>query len=137
LVKVDAVWVEEGENGGDGVRICVPSMGTAGLNEYISQHFGRSPTFTIVDTESGEIEVVANNSSHMGGNGLPVDALRGKCVQVVIAGGLGPKAISAFQQLGIRVFVGATGTVRDAIDDWMNGFLTEASMDNACREHRH
>lgn len=112
-------------------------MGTAGLDEYISQHFGRSPTFTIVDTETGAIEIIGNNSTHMGGTGLPVDALHGKGVQVVIAGGLGPKAISAFQQLGIRVFVGAAGTVKDAIDDWMNGLLTEASMDNACREHRH
>ncbi|MGB9901506.1 NifB/NifX family molybdenum-iron cluster-binding protein [Methanothrix sp.] len=112
-------------------------MGTAGLDEYISQHFGRSPAFTIVDTETGAIEIINNNSTHMGGNGLPVDALRGKGVEVVIAGGLGPKAISAFQHLGIRVFVGAAGTVRDAIDDWLNGFLSEASMDNACREHRH
>lgn len=119
------------------MRICVPSMGTAGLDEFVSQHFGRSPTFTVVDTESGAIDIVVNTSTHMGGNGLPVDALRGKDVQVVIAGSLGPKAISAFQQLGIRVFVGAAGTVKDAIDDWMDGFLTEASIDNACREHRH
>lgn len=119
------------------MRVCVPSMGTAGLNEYVSQHFGRSPTFTIVDTESGAIEIVGNNSTHMGGNGLPVDVLREKGVEVLIAGGLGPKAIIAFQQLGVRIFVGAAGTVKDAIDDWMNGFLTEASMDNACREHRH
>lgn len=119
------------------MKVCVPSMGTAGINEHVSQHFGRSPTFTIVDVEKGALEVVRNNSSHMGGSGLPVDVLQGRGVQVLLAGGLGPKAVLAFQQLGIKVFVGATGTVKDAIDDWMNGFLIEASIDNACREHRH
>ena len=55
----------------------------------------------------------------------------------MIVGGLGPKAVSAFNQTGVEVFVGATGTVKDAIDDWQAEMLTKASSDNACKDHKH
>lgn len=56
---------------------------------------------------------------------------------MLIVGGLGPKAVMAFSQAGIDVFVGATGTVKDAIDDWHEDLLSRASQENACQEHRH
>jgi predicted Fe-Mo cluster-binding NifX family protein len=55
----------------------------------------------------------------------------------MIVGGLGPKAIQNFAAQCVEVFVGATGTVNDAIEDWREGLLTKASSDNACKEHRH
>jgi predicted Fe-Mo cluster-binding NifX family protein len=73
----------------------------------------------------------------MGGKGLPTDMLKEQGVQVMIVGGLGPKAIQAFAEQCVEVFVGAAGTVNDAIVDWKDGLLTKASFDNACMEHRH
>ncbi len=55
----------------------------------------------------------------------------------MLCGGLGPKAVTMFEQFGIDVFVGAQGTVRDAIEAWKQGSLMEATDENACREHRH
>jgi predicted Fe-Mo cluster-binding NifX family protein len=43
----------------------------------------------------------------------------------------------AFSEAGIDVFVGATGTVKDAIDDWREDVLSRASPDNACQDHKH
>ena len=57
-------------------------------------------------------------------------------VQVMIVGGLGPKAVQAFNQAGIDVFVGAAGTVRDAIDGWKEKMLARADLDNSCKEHK-
>lgn len=119
------------------MKICVPTMGQGGMNEDICQHFGRAPTFTIVDLDSQEIKVLPNVSQHMGGKGLPTETIFASDVQVMIVGGLGPKAVQAFNQAGIEVFVGAAGTVKDAIDDWKTEMLSLADMDNACREHKH
>ncbi len=119
------------------MKICIPTMGNGGMDEAVCQHFGRAPTFTIVDPDSGEIKILPNVSEHMGGTGLPTETIFAEGVQVMIVGGLGPKAVSAFSQAGIDVFVGAVGTVKDAIEDWKAGMLTRADLDNACKDHKH
>lgn len=119
------------------MKICIPTMGESGMEEAICQHFGRAPTFTIVDLDSQKIRVLPNVSEHMGGKGLPTETIFAEGVQVMIVGGLGPKAVQAFNQAGIDVFVGAAGTVKDAIDDWQAKMLARANLDNACNEHRH
>jgi len=123
--------------GGDDMKVCVPTMGNDGLDEAVSQHFGQAPTFTVVDLDRNEVKVLQNRSTHMGGRGLPPDMLNGHGIDVMIAGGLGPKAILAFCSYNVEVFVGATGTVKDAIDDWKQGSLSRADLENACREHKH
>ena len=119
------------------MKVCVPTMGNGGMEESISQHFGRAPTFTLVDLDTKEVQILPNKGEHMGGSVLPTDTLKDKGVQVMIVGNLGPRAIQNFAEQCIEVFVGATGTVKDAIDDWREGLLTKASSDNACQEHRH
>lgn len=119
------------------MKVCIPTMGNGGMKEAISQHFGRAPTFTLVDLDTREVQILANKGEHMGGSVLPTDTLKDQGVQVMIVGGLGPKAIQAFAEQCIEVFVGATGTVKHAIEDWREGRLTKASSDNACQEHRH
>jgi predicted Fe-Mo cluster-binding NifX family protein len=107
------------------------------MDEAICQHFGRAPTFTMVDLDSGDIKVLQNVSEHMGGTGLPTEALLREGVKVMIVGGLGPKAVMLFNQAGVEVFVGAVGTVKDAVDDWKAEILTRADLDNACKDHKH
>ena len=119
------------------MKVAIPTMGDGGMDEAICQHFGRAPTFTIVDLDHREIKVLPNVSEHMGGKGLPTETMFAEGVQVMIVGGLGPKAVQAFSQANIEVFVGAAGTVKDAVDDWKSGMLSRADMDNACRDHRH
>lgn len=127
----------QAEDGGYNMKVCIPTMGNGGMEEAVSQHFGRAQTFTLVDIDAGDVQVLQNVSEHMGGNGLPTDALKDKGIQVMIVGGLGPKAVQNFAEQCVEVFVGATGTVKDAIEDWRDGVLTKASFDNACKEHKH
>jgi len=119
------------------MKICVPTMGEGGMQEAVCQHFGRAPTFTMIDLDSGEIKILQNVSEHMGGTGLPTETIFAAGVQVMIVGGLGPKAVAMFNQGGVDVFVGATGTVKDAIDDWRAEMLCRADLDNACKDHKH
>jgi predicted Fe-Mo cluster-binding NifX family protein len=125
------------EDGDDKMKVCIPTMGNGGMEEAVSQHFGRAPTFTLINLDTKEVQILPNMSNHMGGKGLPTDMLKDQGVQVMIVGGLGPKAIQFFAEQRVEVFVGATGTVKDAIEDWREQLLTNASSDNACHEHRH
>ncbi|NOQ53706.1 MAG: dinitrogenase iron-molybdenum cofactor biosynthesis protein [Thermoplasmata archaeon] len=117
------------------MRISVPSMGNNGLDEQVGEHFGRVPTYTIVDTETDAVETLTNTSEHMGGTGYPPELMAKANVDVMVCGGLGRRAIMMFEELGIRVFVGASGTVGNAVQMYQSGALQEATDENACKQH--
>ena len=116
----------------DAMRVCVPSAGPGGLDDLVGEHFGRVPTYTIYDTETGQVEILPNTSEHMGGAGLPAELLAQAGVDVVICSGLGRRAIGLLSQSGIEVCTGASGTVREAIEAWRSGKLSGA---DACDRH--
>jgi predicted Fe-Mo cluster-binding NifX family protein len=119
------------------MKLCIPSMENGGLDDLVSDHFGRAPTFTVVDTESGEIMVVRNRSEHMGGLGKPPEHIAKTGAKVMLCSGLGPRAIDMLQSFGIQVFIGASGTVKDTVQMWKDGKLQPATHDAACKEHHH
>ncbi len=45
---------------------------------------------------------------------------------------MGARAISMFKQFGIKVYMGAVGTVRDAINQYFEGKLIEADEHMGC-----
>lgn len=118
------------------MKVCVPTMGLEGLNDIVAQHFGRAPTYTVVDIEANKIETIPNTGEHMGGTRLPPEFIAEAGAHIMLCSGLGPRAVGMFEEFGIDVFIGASGTVRDAIAAWQNGLLEEATNENACREHR-
>ena len=117
------------------MKICVPTMGNRGLDEQVGEHFGRVPSYTIFDTETNEATVVQNTSLHMGGMGYAPELISKTGATVMVCGGLGRRAVGLFEELGIMVYVGATGTVRDAVEMFNNGKLAPATDENACRQH--
>lgn len=119
------------------MKVCVPTKGNKGWDDYVSEHFGRAPTFTVVDLETKEVKVIPNTSEHMGGSGYPPEIVADAGADVVICSDLGPRAIQIFEQLGVEVYVGAYGTVREAIQAWQAGRLRVATDENACKLHRH
>lgn len=110
-------------------------MGDRGMDEQVGEHFGRVPYYTIIDTETGTVNPVSNTSEHAGGHGYPAEILGNMGIEVMICGGLGRRAIQMFEQMGIMVFVGARGTVRDAVESFQNGRLEAATDKNACAQH--
>lgn len=120
---------------GEVMKVCVPTMGKRGLDEQVGEHFGRVPTYTVVDTETKEVNIIDNTSEHMGGRGYPPDIIAKTGAETMLCSGLGRRAIAMFEDLGIMVFVGAYGTVRDAILMWKEGQLQPATDENACRQH--
>ncbi len=115
--------------------VAVPTMGGKGLDERVGEHFGRVPTYTVVNTETNEVKVIDNTSEHGGGSGYPPELLAGEGVETMLCMGLGRRAIMMFQDMGIMVYVGAVGTVKDALKSWEKGELEPATDENACKQH--
>ena len=117
------------------MKIGIPSMGEKGLDEQVGEHFGRVPTYTIVDLDSDEVKIVDNTSHHMGGSGDPPEIMKKEGVCAMLCRGLGRRAIDLFQQLGIDVYIGASGSVRDTIEAFKQGQLQQATMGDGCQQH--
>ncbi len=112
-------------------------MGDKGMDESVGGHFGKSPGYVIFDTETKSVDTIKNSSEHLGGVGLPPELLAKHGVNVVVCSALGPKAVDMLTSFNIKVYVGATGSVKSAIDAWQKGKLESANADNACKEHSH
>ncbi len=89
----------------------------------VSAHFGRCPSFTIIDIEGSEIknkEIVSNPGHHPG---FIPEFLHGRGVECIIAGGMGRKAAGFFNQYGIDAIVGITGTIEEILEKLKSGSL--------------
>ena len=118
------------------MKIAIPTMGDQGFNESVAKHFGRCPTYTLLDNEGNILEILPNTSSHMGGTDLPPKLLSKNGVDVLLCHGIGPKAIELCKEYHIDTYVDDSQTVKQLFDKWKNKTLSKASHENACEEHR-
>ncbi|MEA2054290.1 MAG: NifB/NifX family molybdenum-iron cluster-binding protein [Candidatus Thermoplasmatota archaeon] len=110
-------------------------MGDKGLDEQIGEHFGRVPTYTIIDLDTDEVKVVPNISHHMDGQVNPPEIMAKEGVNIMICRGLGRRAIMMFEEMDIEVYIGASGTVKDAVEAFKKEKLQKASEADACSQH--
>lgn len=108
------------------MKICVTAAGST-LEAMVDPRFGRTSQFIIVDPETMAFETLPNiAASAMSGAGIQAaQTIAGKGVDVVITGNVGPNAFQALASAGIRIVVGASGTVREVVKRYMRGELTE------------
>jgi len=67
--------------------------------------------------------------------GYPPELIKSAGADVVICSGMGARAIAMFKSFGIKVYMGARGRVRDAIEQFMAGRLVEADEAMGCTHH--
>lgn len=89
----------------------------------VSAHFGRCPEFTIVNIENGIVQKKETilNTEHQPGF-LP-QFLAEKKVECIVAGGMGNRAQTLFDQHHIETVIGITGTVDSVIQEILDGTL--------------
>ncbi|ADI74925.1 Dinitrogenase iron-molybdenum cofactor biosynthesis protein [Methanohalobium evestigatum Z-7303] len=119
------------------MKVCIPSNDNGCFEASICEHFGRASYYTLVDTDTNTVEVLPNIGEHMGGTRKPPEILSESGVEVMLCSGIGPGAINMFENYCIDVYVGAKGTVKDALKLWNTGNLEEATKENACKSHQH
>ncbi|AMQ17917.1 NifB/NifX family molybdenum-iron cluster-binding protein [Thermococcus peptonophilus] len=113
------------------MRIIVSTI-TGGLDDRVNPAFGRTPTFTIVDVENGEIvnvQVVPNPgySQPRGAGVTAAQFVIDQGADVVISSQFGPNSSGVLQAAGIKmVSAPATMTVREAVEAFLRGELTTA-----------
>jgi len=92
-------------------------------NGLVSEHFGHSPVFTLFEIEDNKItrETNINTPGHQPGM-LP-KFFHEKGIDIVITGGMGNRAIELFNTYNIEVIVGANGSVKNVIRQFLEGKL--------------
>lgn len=117
-------------------KIAVPVQGN-----NVSAHFGHAPYFKIFSIEDNKIVAEANleNPGHQ--PGLLPKLLNEAGADLVIASGMGQKAIAIFEKNNIDVVCGAAGEAEAAVIDYLNGNLdisaNACSHDDNDHEHHH
>ena len=113
------------------MKIGVSSTGE-NLDANVDQRFGRCKYFLIVDTESMEFEVLSNeNAMASGGAGIQATQTIAKTgAEVVVTGNVGPNAFQTLSAAGMKIFTGASGTIKESIEKYKKGELKETEAPN-------
>jgi predicted Fe-Mo cluster-binding NifX family protein len=103
------------------------------LEAGVEPRFGRARFFILVDPITQEWEPfdnLANIASLQSVGILTARQLTGKLVETVVTGSCGPKAFEELKEAGVKVYLNAQGTVRQALLKWRLGELEQASGPN-------
>jgi len=106
--------------------VAIPSFGEGGLEDKVSNVFGRAPSFTIVEVKEGkvkEVKVLKNpvlSYSH-GVGPIVAKMLIDSGINAVIAREIGPTVTSILEQHGILIFkVKREVTVEEALNEFLS-----------------
>lgn len=110
------------------MKVAISSSGTT-LESNVDQRFGRCPYYIIYDTESGNFEAVENKSSQSGG-GAGIQAAQSIAemkAEALVTGNVGPNAFRVLSAASIKIYSGATGSIKDAVEKFKKGEYEETS----------
>jgi len=102
------------------MKIAVTATGGS-MSAQVDERFGRCAYFVIVDSETMKFTAFANPASELSGGSGPaaVREIAKQGVQVILTGRVGGNAQTALDAAGIKVEVGSTGTVKEAIEKYL------------------
>jgi len=110
------------------VKIAITSQGD-NLEASIDLRFGRCAYFIIIDPGTEKFEAVLNPAADaMGGAGpQAAQIISDKGAVAVITGNVGPNAFQTLKAANIKIYQGASGTVKEALEKYKSGELKELS----------
>jgi len=114
------------------MKICFTSDESNGLESTMSYHFGHCTYFVIVDVEGTlirNVESIPNPlaDEHNAGD-LPA-FMKERNIDVIITGGMGPKAQDFFKDYGITPVIDAYGKVKDVLEGYLQGNVSIAPLE--------
>ena len=105
-------------------------------NDNIYQHFGMAEVFKVYTVEGDKIastQLVESAGGH--GHAGRLNVLVKNGVDCLICGGIGPGAIQAVADAGIKLYAGCSGDADARVAELLAGTLVSA--DNATCDHHH
>jgi predicted Fe-Mo cluster-binding NifX family protein len=89
------------------------------MSSEMDPRFGRANCFIVVDTVTGEHLAVDNTQNLNAAQGAGIQAAQSVArlkAEAVLTGHCGPKAFRVLNEAGIKIYVGAEGTVQTAVE---------------------
>jgi len=120
------------------MRIAISADNDNGYDSVVSPHFGRCPFFVLVDVEDGTMKTVHTEKNPYFPNHQPGQIpkfISELGADVMLAGGMGRRAIMMFDQLGVQGVTGAYGSIRQAVERYLSGDLTGADPCLSSQSH--
>jgi predicted Fe-Mo cluster-binding NifX family protein len=113
------------------MKVVVTATG-GDLDAEVDPRFGRAPYFVAVETDDMSFEAVENAAvDASGGAGIQAaQTVADMGAQAVLTGNCGPNAHRTLSAAGVKVMVGAAGTVREAVERYQKGEFAEAEGPN-------
>ena len=114
------------------MKIAVTATGPE-LSSALDPRFGRAAYFILVDPETMPFEGLENRQNLDLPQGAGIQA--GKTIvdrhaDALITGNCGPKAFKVLERAGVKIMVGASGTVADALAQFKRNQLTPVDAPN-------
>ncbi|MCF8085171.1 MAG: NifB/NifX family molybdenum-iron cluster-binding protein [Deltaproteobacteria bacterium] len=99
------------------MKVMITSTGVT-TEDAMDPRFGRCSTFLLVDTEEETVQAIPNEAVTRGsGAGIQAaETIVDLGAEAVITGQVGPKAAQVLKAAGIPVYVGGSGTAREALE---------------------
>jgi predicted Fe-Mo cluster-binding NifX family protein len=101
------------------MKLAISAQGNT-LESELDPRFGRCKYFIFVDSETMEYECLENPNINASGGagGQSAQLVVSKSPDLIITGNLGPKAESALAQSGIKYLTGASGSIKDIVEEY-------------------
>lgn len=111
------------------------AISTSGMNldSEVDLRFGRAVGFIIYDIENETYVYVDNKQNLNAMQGAGIQAAQNvvkQNVDAIITGNCGPKAFSVLSQAGVKIYIGAAGTVKEVVEKFKNNELQMAQTAN-------
>jgi predicted Fe-Mo cluster-binding NifX family protein len=102
------------------MKIAVSATGGS-MAAQIDERFGRCAYFVVVDSDTMKFTAFANPASELSGGSGPaaVREITKHGVEVLLTGRVGGNAQTALDAANIKIVVGSTGTVREAVEKYL------------------
>ena len=107
------------------MKIVITSQGPD-LDSAVDPRFGRAACFVLIDVDTGEFTAYDNSRGLNAAQGAGIQAGRYVAdlgAEAVVTGHIGPKAFATLQAGGVKIHIGASGTVADALQKFRAGEL--------------
>ncbi len=113
------------------MKIAISASGPD-FNSQIDPRFGRCAYFIIAETDDMSYEALNNASMSLGGGAgiAAAQSVASKGVKAVITGNCGPNAVNTLTAAGVQLYVGQSGSVKEAVERFRANQLNATSEPN-------
>ena len=114
------------------MKIAVACSGKT-LESPVDNRFGRAAGFIVYDTDNDTFTVTDNSHNLNAAQGAGTQAAQNVAntgAGAVIAPNYGPKAFQVLKAVGIKAYISTGGTVKEAIENYKSGKLSESGSAN-------